>query len=410
MALSKKVGNFKSQTSTGNFSVTGLGFQPKILILFGNYETGDGTTSGESWMYIGYAISSSSRCYTGYGVRDVVSPFAARKYDETKCYGLYTSAGLVMDMDLVSMDSDGFTLNQTTTDGVARIVSYIAFTSATLRNYTIGNGNVPSSAINFNTTLSYFPDMMMWNTVALVDTATSSVLNTAHMSIAVSAPHEGVFSSPNQLCVTGYATSTLTTVTRCQTRTSAICLGKIISTPVAYNGVIRTFPTFVTNSWVTDTDFAAWRYHYLAVQGINARALSFSQPTATGNQSYIGLGFKPDLLIIFSNNNVAAQAIRTHLTLSYGATDGVNQQHIFSGVRDNRTIANESAEDLDSTHCVKMFTNQSALLAAASIVSMDDDGFTLNWDTADATARTFMVLGITDKPMLGSIPPLFGKI
>jgi hypothetical protein len=45
--------------------------------------------------------------------------------------------------------------------------------------------------------------------------------------------------------------------------------------------------------------------------------------------------------------------------------------------------------------------------AIADLVTLDSDGWTVNWTTADATAREILALAIGDAPAAGSSMPVF---
>src|SRR5258708_15871656 len=110
MALSVKGGTFNSPTSTGNVSYTGVGFLPKLLNLYTTLATGTGSMSP----YIGYGTSSSARWSASTAAIKGANALAYRMYDSTKIVRITTeSAGNFLTADLVSLDSDGFTLNWT---------------------------------------------------------------------------------------------------------------------------------------------------------------------------------------------------------------------------------------------------------------------------------------------------------
>ena len=60
MGYDAKAGNFALNTSTGNQSITGLGFQPKLVIFYPTQQTADGVIV-DYQLAIGAAVSSTSR-------------------------------------------------------------------------------------------------------------------------------------------------------------------------------------------------------------------------------------------------------------------------------------------------------------------------------------------------------------
>jgi len=94
-----------------------------------------------------------------------------------------------------------------------------------------------------------------------------------------------------------------------------------------------------------------------------------------------------------SGNNDAAQA---HARASFGwATGTSNRSCFWIGETDNvsPTVARRN---IDTTKLIKMMTESSSptVNAAADHVSFDSDGQTINWSTADGTARQIIVLWI----------------
>lgn len=127
--------------------------------------------------------------------------------------------------------------------------------------------------------------------------------------------------------------------------------------------------------------------------GLMTKMGTLSQPTSTGNQQITGVGFQPEALI-FWMTNLTAEGNGASSYLAKGFTDGTNQgstavawQDGFNTVQD-RTVA---------TKVISLVNETGTVLAEAGIVSLDTDGFTINWTTVDSTQRlvTYLALGGT---------------
>jgi len=101
---------------------------------------------------------------------------------------------------------------------------------------------------------------------------------------------------------------------------------------------------------------------------------------------------------MLSANDVAANndAAQAHARASFGwATGRSTRASWWIGETDNvsPTVA---SRNLDRTKLIKLMTEGAspAVNAAADHVSFDSDGETINWTTADATARQILVLWI----------------
>lgn len=114
-----KVGTFTSSASTGNQSVTGLGFRPRLIIL------GMGAGAVDSLIH-GWGAATASDSVSMWGARTDDTNTGAQGTSSTRVILWTNTAGTVVaNATLVSMDTDGFTLNWSVAD--SRLVGYIAF-------------------------------------------------------------------------------------------------------------------------------------------------------------------------------------------------------------------------------------------------------------------------------------------
>jgi hypothetical protein len=127
-SLSAAAGNFTLNTSTGNQSVTGLGFQPSCVI-FLTGQTTDGWTTDGMRFSIGCATGASERwCQAFYAVANN----ANQRYSHLSTSSVIVELGnspstgaIDMEADFVSFDTDGFTINISNA-GRANYVAYLA--------------------------------------------------------------------------------------------------------------------------------------------------------------------------------------------------------------------------------------------------------------------------------------------
>lgn len=124
------------------------------------------------------------------------------------------------------------------------------------------------------------------------------------------------------------------------------------------------------------------------------RASGFVTPGFVGNQSITGLGFQPKAIIFFTGGSNAAGGVwANNITNTVGmatSTTNTGAQGTFinsgvatsySGVRNN------------STKCFYVPSINAGVLAEAAIVSMDPDGFTLNWTAAAPMNAGYVAFG-----------------
>jgi hypothetical protein len=95
-------------------------------------------------------------------------------------------------------------------------------------------------------------------------------------------------------------------------------------------------------------------------------------------------------LSVRSATNVAGFAgiARNDHTPMFGAADGTTEGYCVS-TSDDVNGTSDSNKRLDRTKAIGFVSPPATVLSAADLSSFDSDGFTLNWTSADAAARTF---------------------
>ena len=122
---------------------------------------------------------------------------------------------------------------------------------------------------------------------------------------------------------------------------------------------------------------------------VNVKVGSFTTPGSAGNQAITGLGFQPKGIIFFSAHVSTEDSVQVHDSLSLGFSDGSNDRVGYHFSRDN----------LSSSDCNREFRNDAcglgyalgtvSLLTKFSLVSLDADGFTINYSTSGSSAVEF---------------------
>jgi hypothetical protein len=118
--LRVKVGTFTSSGSTGNQSITGVGFKPRLIIL--GFGFGDGTAFSVGF---GWANSDAQASVVSVYAEDGGAVGSQGTNDTFVIQRSNSTGAAVARASLVSMDSDGFTINNTVAS--ATLMSYVAF-------------------------------------------------------------------------------------------------------------------------------------------------------------------------------------------------------------------------------------------------------------------------------------------
>lgn len=162
--------------------------------------------------------------------------------------------------------------------------------------------------------------------------------------------------------------------------------------------------TNFTLNWTTN-NATAYVIHFIAIGGssVSAKVVGWTMPTATGSKAITGVGFKPDVVIHAFPDATFTNAIPASLadaTIGLGAMDANGNQwtnFIFS--RDGRGTS-DTQRGQQTNAAIFTFTNALAVTKKASYVSMDTDGFTVNYSVVNGNKTQIFSLalkGVTAK-------------
>ncbi len=388
MAFSVNVGGFAQPGSTGNQAITGVGFQPKAVLFFMGDPTSDGSTI-DLRMGLGFGISSTDRWAVSDDSDDGINPpDGSRRHDDSKCITLTDISSVVAAADLVSMDSDGFTINWTTVDATARRVTYVAVGGADLTN--IASVLINASASTGDqaiTGVGFQPGLVLFSHAAIT-AAPPGTFGLSRLGLGAAV------SSAERWCMATHSAGSGAASDTARMQLTDACI-------VTHNvSVVQGRADFVsmdsdgfTINW--STAISGMRIRALCLRGGNFKLGSFSQPASTGNQAITGVGFQPKGEIFTSFNNVASGSVTAGSRRTVGiAQSSTARASRWAGDEDgaNPSVADS---DLDEAASIKMMTEGTPTVdAEADFVSHDSDGFTNNWSTADATARQVLYLAM----------------
>lgn len=391
MALSASVGSLTSPNSTGNQSYTGVGFQPKALIFWGNGKTADGTMAAGNLSW-GAASSSSSRATVGFYISNgVITTADWTGQSDGKAYRLMQGSTIILlDADLVSMDSDGFTLNWVTSGQSGVVVNYLALGGADVGSVFAGSDTNPTSTGNHSVTAPGFKPTILipFQAAGTTTTNPSNIAGSARPSFGVA------LSSSSRLHMAGAdfnAVSPSSTNGPFKRQVSTKVISSINSSTIF--GMEADFVSFDTNGFTlnfTTVPATARFYYYLCMNGnMQVATGTFNESTGgTGNQAVTGVGFQPVAIILFSFQNASSTSIQNGVEMSFGAGTSSSARGVaWYGDKFN-TSPTQANTALDRAAIVKFYSEGTpTLLSVADLVSLDSNGFTINWTTNDNTAR-----------------------
>lgn len=136
---------------------------------------------------------------------------------------------------------------------------------------------------------------------------------------------------------------------------------------------------------VIDNQFSAdYRIHYMALGGAdltNAATGIFTRATSTGNQSITGVGYQPDCLLLMSASiwsDSDSAAVDSRISIGFAVSS--SQRGTYIGGSNNGATTMQTVSYCYSGECIAIpNTTLTGIDARADFVSMDADGFTIDW-------------------------------
>lgn len=392
MALSCFEGSFTVPAATGSLPVTGVGFQPKAVLFFGNRRSSDAATQSSSQnldmpYFVGLATLSTNRGVVDSS--DDYSAVSAAQATGTQCIRNRNSGGTVQyAADFTSMDADGFTVNFATANATAYVVNYLAIGGSDLTNVFVKSFTSATATGNQATTgVGFQPDAMI-----LVGSETVYQVGGIQVGFISSTSARGALGSSYDGGNTAY-----------QRTDKAYAAPRGSSTTVGLEADIVSFDSDgFTLNWGT-VQAAGRTIYALCLKGGSFKSGNFLQKTSTGSQGTTGVGFTPKGLLIASTLKAASTAVSTaRQALCFGGGTSSTARGAINWLNGP---ANGVAELVRTQLYTARQDNATPTLnSAADLTSFDADGFTLNFGTADATAREVLYFALGDAGAGGAVP------
>lgn len=113
-----------------------------------------------------------------------------------------------------------------------------------------------------------------------------------------------------------------------------------------------------------------------------------TQKTSTGTKAYTGAGFAPGAVAAAGATDTDMTGnLETDAYNTFGAFDSLSHQNIAAAAKDG--VNPTQVAGRNTTTNMIVHANPSTVLAEAAASTLDADGVTLDWTTADAVARVF---------------------
>lgn len=244
--------------------------------------------------------------------------------------------------------------------------------------------NVVVTGVGFQGKIAFF----WWNGRVDTTDAAGRATHNRGFGVAISATDRRFMSSFSQDAQAAAVTN--------KTQGNAHCVGNTTSAD-AIDGLldfvswdVDGFTLVIDDAFSTDM-----RVHYLVLGGAdlsNVVGGNFAKAASTtGNASVTGLAFQPDCVLLFScNNNTINNTVGVDSGFYLGlALSSSNRAHIAGGSNDAAATMQTVSYSNDAEFMTTMVAGINNIDSHADFVSMNSDGFTINWSESNAQAVNF---------------------
>jgi len=319
------VGTSTSPTSTGTKAVTGVGFQPKVVLDLGVAQTASGAASDYLALGMGaMASSQSSVCVFSAGA--LTTSNTSRRHSAAAGFETQFNGGVFNSAAKSSFDADGFTRNWTAVD-VARILNHICLGGADLEvSLTQQQMNGTNAAQSFAHGLSGAPTGVLFFGLPMSLGPASTTLDLL-LNI-------GAWASTGQFCASiSSANGLTTTATRRRLSTTEV-LTDLYSSVTRSMAVSSVNATNVNVTYPVTSASGQYYFFMLAIRGAKCQVGTFDCNGSTSPLTISTTGITPKLFLpVFVPVGVdSVGTVQSDLNLTIGASDGTN--NVSCGIQD----------------------------------------------------------------------------
>lgn len=396
MAVTVKANQITGPGATGSFATTDPGFQPSMVLQWNGLQTATGATA-DAQFNLGFATGGAAEISAGYNSDDnVASSDVVRSINTTNWLRTFTAGTTTANVsaDFTSMDASGFTQSFATLTTTSPLLDYLAVGGADITGVKVGSFASNTGTGNQSVTgVGFQPDIVFL--FGTLQTASGAANNQSQYSL-------GVMTPTDQWSTATKAQNGQATMNTSRAFSNTKCFTMVSSTT---NAVFQdmTYVSMDSDGFtfnITTAGGTAILIGYAAVKGGRWKVGTDTQKTSTGTKATTGVGWQPTGLILASVCDTQTAGTADHSRFSFGATTGTsNNIATWNGDTDNvpDSICNTI---MSNSKCIVLATEGTSATpttnAEAALSSFDSDGFTLNWSTADATARVFGYVAVTD--------------
>lgn len=382
MGTKSKAGTFTANSGTGEQVVTGVGFTPKIVMLWMTNRTGVGG-GADAYQARGWSDGSNEGSAAS-AWKDGANPSVTQaRVVETKVISLVDTDGTILaEADLTSLNPDGFTINWTTAGG-SRLIGYLALGGTSITDVKVGGLIYNQSDDIAVTGVGFQPDVVMFYGVGAVTSFGSTSRGGFAEGIAKSNSKRQSSSHRwrnNQAPNTGTGASGYT-IDQCLVPSDDSTTPERRIDLVSMDADGFTLTNDAINNDVTMT--------WLAIKGIDVDFGISLHTQIEISVSVEGLSFKPSSVIFSGGQHDANNGWADTVGCVAGAASSPSEMFaIWTGGDSAVNSVADSAMETDA--CYQSRTPGTPTIETeAFFKTFNSDGFTIEWTIANGPANKY---------------------
>jgi hypothetical protein len=402
MAVDVAVTRVACNTALGTQDITIASFgTPKAAMFILSYSITDGTAAADAALSIGAATGTANEwCYhwnseDGQGTTDVHAEIVSTRCVLINTPGTSTSDG---EAEFSAWITDGVRINWTTAAGSAWLLTVVLFGGADLSAHAnnVGLGNTVDLETNI-TAPGFEPRLV----IAVANSPTAIDIATSNVRPTYGVVHNDGFGAITQRSaayrhLNGAATSEIDG--HCTETYGLLAIGS--NATVIWGGEFTNFDasgfsviTRVGAGLNTAMCYLALDFN-LAAEGWVG---TVDTPTGTGNEAVSGVPNTPQFVFQIGTYMEAIDTAYNNSALAGTvgfSTFDVDDEYMTSA-QDEDGAGTTNAQSVSDNTAVELPDDDGAAGLTAAFVSMDSNGWTLNYSAVEANAKKFFGLAIT---------------
>lgn len=391
-------------TGTQDFTTTALGGEtPKGALIIASRAITDGTAGDHASMCLGAVSGATQRwCCFNHSRNGQANTDETRRSMTDKLIAIpLAGGGIDGEADFDSWITNGIRINWTDAPASAFLITVILFAGSDINAYagTVAPGTTVNGVTDV-TAPNFPPDVVFMATPGNTfnDTADNFYFNGFGWCVRDgSNTQRSIFQSEEHNVAAGTPRAYVSTAYACGQPNNT-------SSSLVYGIEVGDFDSqgFSVTLRLASAGSDDVGYLALSVAGAGVWAGTIDTPTANGNQGYTGPGFSPQFILLgmtqLANVDSGIQAASAG---PYGIAAITSGAQYANSVAIENAATTTNTQALSNDVAVDLPDDNGTSGIAATLVSLDVTGWTLNYSAVKGTARKFAALAIGSSPSGG---------